>query len=122
MVVLTGMRAGKPFRKTIDVPSLFLDAKVEEDVTIAAGDTIYVHRAPVFYIYGEAQRNGAYRIERGMTVMQGLATGGGPTVRGTDSRLQLYRKDASNAVQKTVPELTTTLKPNDVIFVRESLF
>ena len=32
----------------------------------------------MFYIYGEAQRPGAYRIEREMTVQQALAIGGAP--------------------------------------------
>ncbi|APW40605.1 polysaccharide export protein EpsE [Rhodoferax koreense] len=122
IVILTGTRAGRPFRKVIDVPALFLDGRSEEDIAVSAGDTLYVHRAPVFYIYGEAQRNGPYRIERGMTVMQGLATGGGPTTRGTESRLRLYRKDASGLVQQITPALTDPLMPNDVIFVRESLF
>lgn len=122
MVILTGTRGGKPFRKVIDVPALFLDGKPEEDIAMSAGDTLYVHRAPVFYIYGEAQRNGPYRIERGMTIMQGLATGGGPTTRGSESRLRLYRKDASGVVQQTTPALTDPLLPNDVIYVRESLF
>ena len=40
----------------------------------------------MFYIYGEAQRPGPYRIERGMTVMQALAQGGGPTPRGSQNR------------------------------------
>jgi polysaccharide export outer membrane protein len=121
-VILSGTRDGAPFRKTIDIPALFLGANSTEDIMVAPGDSLYVHRAPVFYIYGEAQRNGPYRIERGMNVMQGLAAGGGTTSRGTESRLQLYRKDAKGAVQKFTPELTEPLQPNDVIYVRESLF
>lgn len=122
MVILTGMRDGKPIRKAIDIASLFLDGNSDADVSISAGDALYVHRAPVFYIYGEAQRNGPYRIERGMTVMQGLAAGGGPTIRGSESRLKLYRKDAAGVVQQTSPALTDALQPNDVIYVRESIF
>jgi len=121
-VILTGLRAGKPFRKVIDVPSLFLEGKPEEDEIIVSGDRLYVHKAPVFFIYGEAQKNGQYRIERGMTVMQALATGGGPTNRGSESRLRLFRRDASGVVQQTTPALTDVLQPNDVIYVRESLF
>jgi polysaccharide export outer membrane protein len=121
-IILSGVRDGNPFRKSIDIAALFLGAGSAEDITVAPGDALYVHRAPVFYIYGEAQRNGPYRIERGMNVMQGLATGGGTTVRGTESRLQLYRKDAKGVVQKFTPELTEPLQPNDVIYVRESLF
>lgn len=123
LAVLTGTRAGKPFRKMIDVAGLFLpNASIEDNVVLEAGDTIYVHRAPMFYIYGEAQRSGAHRIERGMTVMQGLATGGGPTARGTESRLRLYRRNAAGAVEQVSPDMADLLQPGDVIYVRESLF
>ena len=56
--IVTGLRNGKPFRKVIDIPALYLGEKSDEDIFLAGGDSIYVHRAPVFYIYGEAQRPG----------------------------------------------------------------
>lgn len=122
VIILTGFRDGKPFRKEIDIPALFLGDKPEADIVLAGGDTLYVHRAPVFYIYGEAQRPGAYRIERGMTVMQALSLGGGPTPRGTDWRLRLHRKNAEGAVEKLSPSLTDLIQAEDVLYVRESLF
>ena len=76
----------------------------------------------MFYIYGEAQRPGAFRIERGMTIMQALATGGGPTGRGSEKRLRLHRKAADGSIIQTAPQLTDTVQPNDVIYVNESLF
>lgn len=122
VLIITGQREGKPFRKVIDIPALFLNEKSEEDILVAAGDTLYVNKAPMFYIYGEAQRPGPYRIERGMTVMQALAQGGGPTARGSQNRLRLHRRDASGKVVETVPQLTDKIRAEDVIFVRESLF
>ncbi|WP_180127394.1 polysaccharide export protein EpsE [Rhodoferax sp. BLA1] len=122
MAIVTGVRGGKPFRKLIDIPQLFLTDDAAEDIVLQGGDAIYVHRAPVFYIYGEAQRPGAYRIERGMTVMQALAQGGGPTTRGSEKRLRLHRKDASGSITELEPQLTDTVFPNDVIYVKESLF
>lgn len=122
VLIITGQRDGKPFRKVIDIPALFLNEKSEEDILVAAGDTLYVNKAPMFYIYGEAQRPGPYRIERGMTVMQALAQGGGPTARGSQNRLRLHRRDASGKVVETVPQLTDKIRAEDVIFVRESLF
>ena len=86
------------------------------------GDVIYVHRAPVFYIYGEAQRPGAYRIERGMTVQQALAQGGGPTVRGTENRVRLHRKKADGSVENLSPEWNDPIQAEDILYVRESLF
>ncbi len=121
-VIVVGVRDGKPFRKEIDLPALFLDGRMSEDMTVAGGDVIYVHRAPLFYVYGEVQRPGAFRVERGMTVMQALAQGGGPTVRGSEDRLRLHRRDASGAVVKSSPELSDPIRPDDVLYVRESIF
>jgi polysaccharide biosynthesis/export protein len=122
VLIVTGQRNGQPFRKVIDIPGLFLNEKSADDIILAGGDTLYVNKAPVFYIYGEAQRPGPYRIERGMTVMQALAQGGGPTVRGSENRLRLHRRDATGKVVEYVPKLTDLIRSEDVLYVRESLF
>lgn len=122
VAIVTGVRNGKPFRKTVDIPALYLSEGSADDIPLQGGDAIYVHRAPVFYIYGEAQRPGSYRIERGMTVMQALALGGGPTARGSEWRLRLHRKTAAGSVDQLSPDMTELVQPNDVIYVRESLF
>ena len=122
IAIVVGMRNGKLFRKKIDIPSIFLDDKLQDNIVLQGGDSIYVHRAPVFYIYGEAQRPGAYRIERDMTVMQALAQGGGPTARGSEKRLRLHRKSPDGSVQPIEPQWTDPVLPNDVIYVKESLF
>jgi len=123
LVIVTGLRNGKPFRKEIDVPALFLGDQTSDDIILVGGDNIYVHRAPIYYIYGEAQRPGSYRVERGMTVMQALAQGGGPSARGSEYRLRLHRKNAVTGVIENIsPEMTDPIFPNDVIYVRESIF
>ena len=122
VLIVTGQRNNKPFRKVIDIPALFLNDKSDNDIVLSGGDTLYVNKAPVFYIYGEAQRPGPYRIERGMTMMQALASGGGPTVRGSQNRLRLHRRDLNGNVVETTPKLTDAVQAEDVIYVRESLF
>jgi polysaccharide biosynthesis/export protein len=122
VLILSGTREGKPFRKTIDIPALFQNTRGENDIVLAPGDTLYVDKAPLFYIYGEAQKPGPYRIERGMTVLQALAQGGGPTNRGSQNRLRLNRTGPDGKVVTTEPRLTDPVQPGDVLFVRESLF
>ncbi len=117
-VVVSGMRDGKPFRREIDLSS----SSAADDFVIKSGDTVMVNKAPTYYVAGEAQKPGSYRIERGMTVMQALAASGGPTPRGTLNRLRLTRTGADGAVQQMEPRLNDMIKPGDVIFVRESLF
>jgi polysaccharide export outer membrane protein len=86
------------------------------------GDTVNVDRAPVFYIYGEVTRSGAYRVEPGMTVMQAIAAGGGITPRGSDRRLKMRRNAPDGKVVESDAQLQDTVKADDVIFVKEALF
>lgn len=122
VVIITGVREGKPFRKLVDLPAIFLREQSNEDIVLQSGDVIYVHRAPVFYVFGEAQRPGSYRIERSMTVMQALAQAGGPTVRGSKDRLQLNRQQDDGSILTLQPAMTDRVMPNDVLYVRESIF
>lgn len=122
VAILTGVRQGKPFRKEIDIADMFLNNRPHDDLVVAGGDVIYVNRAPILYIYGEVQRPGSYRVERGMTIRQALAQGGGPTLRGTERRLALYRRGADGVVETLSPDLNDLVRPDDVLYVRESLF
>jgi polysaccharide export outer membrane protein len=122
IVTLVGTRSGQPFRAEIDLPSLFLPDGMTSDVAVQGGDVLYVHRAPMFYIYGEVNRPGAYRLERGMSVMQALAQGGGITLRGTDKRIRLHRRNTAGQVETIEPEMALLLQSDDVVYVRESLF
>jgi polysaccharide biosynthesis/export protein len=122
VLVVSGTRDGKPFRKTVDIPALFQNTRGDNDIVLQPGDTLYVNKAPLFYIYGEAQKPGPYKIERGMTVMQALAQGGGPTPRGSANRLRLNRTGPDGKVITTEPRMTDPVQPGDVLFVRESLF
>lgn len=121
VLVVSGTRDGQPFRKSIDIPNLFKGDRSADDILLQPGDTLYVNKAPTFYIYGEAQRPGTYRIERGMTVLQALAQGGGPTNRGSE-RVRLNRTRPDGTVVQMEPRLTDPVLPGDVLFVKESLF
>ena len=122
IVVLTGIRNGQPYRLEVDLPTLFSAGGRDMDVLILNGDTVWVDRQSTVYIYGEVQRPGAMRLERDMTVLQALATGGGLTGRGTERGLRVHRKGADGNVQVIQPTMTDKLREGDVVFVRESLF
>lgn len=121
-VILTGVRNGRRVRAEIDVADLFVAWTPEKDVAVMAGDTLYVHRAPQFYVYGEVQRAGAYRVERQMTVLQALSLGGGLSPRGTERGIRIHRRGEDGAVRVTNPQLNDPVQPDDVIVVREALF
>lgn len=122
VAIVTGVRDGKPFRREIDVTGMFLNNALQDDITLAGGDVIYVQRQPLFYIYGQVQSPGSYRVERNMTIQQALAQGGGPTLRGTERGLRVYRRNASGAVEEITPNPHDAVQPGDVLFIRESIF
>ncbi|RTL52743.1 MAG: polysaccharide export protein EpsE [Rhodocyclaceae bacterium] len=121
VLILIGQRDGKPYRLELDVASMFLDNQPEQDVQVRGGDIIYVHRAPLVYVYGEVQHPGAFRIERQMTVRQALVLGGGATLRGTLRGVRLYRRNKDGKMEKLEPDLDDPVNSDDVIYVRESL-
>ena len=125
LLVLSGTRDGKPIRLEIDLPTVFgssADHGRVNDVLIQNGDVLWVDRAPLVYIYGEVQRPGPMRLERGMTLLQVLAAGGGLNQRGTERGIRVHRKGVDGKVQVVQPGMDESLKDGDVVYVRESLF
>jgi polysaccharide export outer membrane protein len=122
VAVLMGTRDGRPFREEIDVPGLFAPNGRDRDRLLRHGDTVFIDRQPLAYIYGEVQRPGPMRLERGMTLMQALATGGGLTARGTERGIRVHRRAADGSTAVLQPGLDERLRDGDVVFVRESLF
>ncbi len=123
IVVVSGVRNGKPFRKEIDFPKVFASTGTQEDFLMENGDTVWVDRAPQVYIYGEVQRPGAQILPRDATLLQALATAGGLTLRGTQRGIRIHRRDeASGEVKILQLDVNDKLQPNDIIYVKESLF
>ena len=122
IVTVVGVRDGTPFRQQVDLPALFRDPSREGDLIVRDGDAIYVDRQPLIYIYGEVQRPGEVRLERGMTLMQALAAGGGLTARGTEKGLRVHRRDGDGNVKIVTPAMNDAMQTGDVVYVRESLF
>jgi polysaccharide export outer membrane protein len=122
MLTVVGTRNGKRFRTQIDFRTLFRGDSSSQDIVIENNDVVYVDSMPQVYIYGEVQKPGTLRLERGMTVLQALAAGGGLTLRGTQRGIRVHRKDATGAMQELKPSLQEPLQQDDVIQVPESLF
>ena len=120
-VSIVTTRNGKTTTENVDLPSMLRAGDLSKNFELHAGDTIFVHRAPQVYIYGEVQKGGAYRLEKDMTVMQVLAMGGGLTPRGTQRGIRIERKEG-NDVKRIDAKLTDRVRSDDVIYVRESLF
>lgn len=121
-VVLVTTRNGKPLRLEIDLVDMFASGDLTKDPQMQAGDVVYVNRAPQYYIYGQVTRPGMYGVDRGLTLAQAIAKGGGLTLRGTDRGVRVHRRYGTKQIQILEPKLDDPIRPDDLIFVRESVF
>lgn len=107
--------------RIIDLRRLF-DGDLSMNPEMRSGDVLSVPHAPQFYIYGEVQHPGVYRLDRDMTISQAIAAGGGLTKHGTERGVTLKRRDSKGTERQYHPNSKDTLKPDDVLLVKESLF
>ncbi len=122
IVTLVRTRDGKTEYRDIDVIALFKQGGEASNELIQDGDIINVARQPMFYIYGEVQRPGSFRLEQNMSVVQALSLGGGVTARGTQRGIKILRRDDKGGMQELDTKLADPVKKDDVIYVKESLF
>ncbi len=109
-------------KQVIDVVGMVRDGNFGGDIEVLANDILFVERAPRFYIYGEVQRPGAFRLERQMTVLQALAVGGGLTPRGTERGMIVKRRDASGKLVEVDIKRDDQLQTDDIVYIKESWF
>ncbi len=124
-VTLTSSQPGaeeEEEKYVINLNEMFTGQNAGQNLAVREGDVIYVPREPKFYIYGEVNSSGAYRYEKGMTVYQALAIGGGLSSRGTENGLTLKRKNADGKFVTQEVDGTATIQKDDVIYVREAFF
>jgi polysaccharide export outer membrane protein len=113
---------GKTLKKSYDVRQLLNDFSDEANPLIKNKDVIQVPKHPVFYIHGQVNKPGEYKLEPNMRVSQALAKGGGVTLRGTTRSMTIERTKLNGKLEKISGKLDVRLQPNDVVYVKESLF
>lgn len=122
IILIRKLPNGQTQRTPIDTRSLYQGKSSAMDQPVQAGDVIFVPQAPVFYIYGEVQKPGSYRLEKHMTVVQALSVGGGITPRGTQRGIQIKRRGEDGKALSVSTSLNDEVQADDVIYVKESLF
>lgn len=122
VVTVLGTRQGRPVRLEVDLHEIFQGTDPAADPELAGGDTVFVPRAGTFYIYGNVQNPGSYRLERRMTLRQALAAGGGASATGNPQNPVVHRRAADGKIEELSPKLSELIQDGDVIYVRERVF
>ena len=112
---------GKTERHEVNIRA-FYAGDLAQNLPLSGEDIVVVPQMDVFYIYGEVRRPGSNRLEPNMMVMQALSVAGGLTERGTERGIRVKRQDKSGKIRELTVELTDILQPDDVVYVKESIF
>jgi polysaccharide export outer membrane protein len=91
------------------------------DPELRDGDTIFVPRAELVYVFGQVNRPGSYTLQRTTTVLQALSLAGGVTDRGTTGRIRIARVVEGKKIEVRV-KVEDTVLPGDTIIVPERFF
>ncbi len=121
-VIITRQMDGKTVKQEVNLRTTLESPQHAQTILIQRGDIVYVPKAPMFYIYGEVQRAGSFRLEPNMTVAQAVSLGGGLTPRGTLRGIMIKRHDANGISQEIEAELSDKVLKDDVIVIDERLF
>ena len=94
---------------------------LSQNVTLRHGDTVFVPRVAVAYVFGEVRKPGRYEIRDDTTVLHALTLAGGTTAFAAVNRLRIVRTVNGEQVE-TPAELSDLVRPGDVVRVPERFF
>lgn len=95
------------------------------NTALRPGDVVTVNAIETsgsfFYVAGEVKSPGGYTYREGLTVEKALVLAGGLTARASKRKIKISRGEGSETESINV-EMSTLVKPGDVINVGESFF
>jgi len=106
----------------IDLKQLVQEGDSSQDILIKDGDSIFVKKAHVVYVSGEVRSSGAYRYEKGLTIIKAVTIAGGFTERASATNVKIIRKVKGREVVLKKVKMDKSLLPDDIIVVPESFF
>jgi polysaccharide biosynthesis/export protein len=94
---------------------------LSQNIELRDGDTIFVPKAELVYVFGEVKNPGGYSVQKSTTVLQALSLAGGVTEHGAMNRIQVMRIVNGQKVEARV-KLTDVVRPEDTIIVPQRYF
>jgi len=109
-------------RKIVLNMKQLLEARTgDEEFLLQDGDVLYQPRAEFFFVMGEVNKPGSYKLEEGTTVTKAISLAGGFTDKASKKKIKILReKDGKQTEHKA--EANELLQPQDIVQVPQSLF
>ena len=93
-----------------------LEGDLTENLTVRAGDTIYIPRLKYFFIMGEVARPGKYILEEGTTVLKAIGIAGGLAPSGAQSKIKIF-KERDGKKEEIAAKTEDLVQAGDTVFV-----
>ena len=97
------------------------DGSIAHNIDLHDGDTIFVPRAEIAYVFGQVRNPGSYAIQKDTTVLNALSLAGGVNENGAMNRIKIVRQVNGTESELKV-KLTDLVKAGDTIIVPEKYF
>ncbi len=107
-------------RVRVDLEALE-DGDLSQNLTLRHGDTVFVPRTEVVYVFGEVRNPGQYPIRNDTTILQALSLAGGGTEFAALNRVRVVRTVGGEQFEFRV-QLGDLVQPDDIIRVPERFF
>jgi polysaccharide biosynthesis/export protein len=104
----------------VDIKEL-QSGKLSSNAQLQDGDTIFIPRAELVYVFGQVKSPGAFPLQKGTTVLQALSLAGGVNDRGATGRIRIARVFRGHKVEIKA-RLEDVVHPGDTIIVPERFF
>ena len=104
----------------VDLAQL-MSGELLRPIQVFSGDTIYIPRAAFYYVSGEVNRPGRYRLERDTTIAKALTVAGGLTRFATKSKLRVQRMIEGVRKEFHVGP-NDILQSEDILVIPQSVF
>src|SRR5262245_17104755 len=120
---------GQPETLSLDLSS---PTSTDRAMPVQEGDTVYVPKGNTFFVFGEVKKPGAYQLDKGTNILEGITIAGGFTERAAPGRARVIRStpagqrvldvDMNDVIKRGQRDKALQLQENDVVVVPESFF
>lgn len=116
--VLRNQDGGNPLRMAIDLDELFRSGSQELDAVLSDGDTVYIPKAALVYVYGAVRNPGAVSVGRSLSILEAISSAGGLTESASEN-VKLVRKNPAGGARTQVVNLSSLANGRASIPLRE---
>ena len=105
----------------LNIQQILKASEGSEEFMIRDGDVIYQPRAEFFFVMGEVNKPGTYKLEEGMTVTKAISVAGGFTAKASKKKVKIVREENGKQVEHRA-DPNELIQSQDIVQVPQSFF